>query len=224
VPVLVRVRLVVPDRPGALGQVASAIGAAGADVVQVEVIGSENGRAVDDVHVQVRDTSHLERVVAELTATAGVDVEGVLHSPPPVTGHAELELVARLVAQPERALRTLVDGAPAAVGAAWAALLGATGNQPLDVVDTLVLPGVHAPDVLPEVASGLPLRVSSPRLTLEGGRAPAGCVLVPVGTGDPMALLVVREVGPAFHRSETWRLAEIARTAGAVAQRTPVAG
>lgn len=221
---LVRVRLVVPDRPGALGQVASAIGTAGADVVQVEVIGSENGRAVDDVHLQVRDTAHLDRVVTELASTAGVDVEGVLHSPPPVTGHAELELVARVVAQPDRALRTLVDGAPAAVGASWAALLGATGTRPLDVVDTVVLPGVHAPDALPEVAGGLPLRVSSPRLTLDGGRSPAGSVLVPLGTDEPMALVVVREVGPSFHRSETWRLAEIARTAGAVAQRTPVPG
>ena len=221
---LVRVRLVVPDRPGALGQVASAIGTAGADVVQVEVIGSENGRAVDDVHLQVRDTAHLDRVVTELAAAAGVSVEGVLHSPPPVTGHAELELVARLVAQPDRALRTLVDGAPAAIGAAWAALLGATGSRPLDVVDTVVLPGVHAPEVLPEVSDGLPLRVSSPRLTLDGGRSPAGSVLVPLGTDEPMALVVVREVGPSFHRSETWRLAEIARTAGAVAQRTPVAG
>ena len=47
------------DRPGALGEVASTVGAAGADIVQVQVLESESGRALDDIHVQVRDTDHL---------------------------------------------------------------------------------------------------------------------------------------------------------------------
>ncbi len=224
---LVRIRLTVPDRPGSLGQVASTIGQAGADVVQVEVLSAENGRAVDDVHVRVHDTAHLERLVLGLRGTPGVDVDGVLQSPPPVTGHAELELVARLVQQPRRALHTLVDGVPAAIGADWAAVLSGGGEAAagaLDVVDTLELGGIRAPEELPGLAGGLPLRVGAPRITLDGGRSAVGTALVPIGSDEGLGLLVVREDGPVFHRAETFRLAEIGRIAGAVVQRAPVLG
>jgi len=223
--VLVRIRLTVPDRPGALGQVASAIGQAGADVVQVEVLSAENGRAVDDVHVRVHDTAHLERLTLGLRGTPGVEVDGVMQSPPPVTGHAELELVARLAQQPLRALHTLVDGVPGAIGADWAAVLSGTGEAAagaLDVVDTLEVGGIHAPERIVGLAGGLPLRVGSPRIALGDGRTAVGSALVPIGSDEGLGLLVVREDGPAFHRAETFRLAEIGRIAGAVVQRTPV--
>ena len=224
---LVRIRLTVPDRPGALGQVASAIGQAGADVVQVEVLSAENGRAVDDVHVRVHDTAHLERLTGGLRGTPGVEVTGVMLSPPPVTGHAELELAARLVQQPDRVLHTLVDGVPAALGADWAAVLSGRGpaaTGALDVVDTLELAGIRAPQRISVLEGGLPLRVGAPRIPLDGGRLAVGTALVPVGGHEGLGLLVVREDGPPFHRAETFRLAEIARIAGAVVQRAAVPG
>ena len=153
--------------------------------MQVEVLSAENGRAVDDVHVRVHDTAHLDRLTLGLQGTPGVVVEGVLQSPPPVTGHAELELVARLVQQPARALHTLVDGVPAAIGADWAAVLSGRGEASrgaLDVVDTVELGGIRAPDLLPGLEGGLPLRVGSPRVQLADGRAALGSALVPIGS------------------------------------------
>ena len=48
---LLRVRVTLPDRPGALGQVARTLGVAGADIVQVVVLERLGGRAVDDFTV-----------------------------------------------------------------------------------------------------------------------------------------------------------------------------
>ena len=48
---LVRVRLTLPDRPGALGQVTRALGEAGADITQITVLDRGDGRAVDDLTV-----------------------------------------------------------------------------------------------------------------------------------------------------------------------------
>ncbi len=222
---LVRIRLDVPDRPGSLGLVAATIGAAGADVVQVEVLSAEGGRAVDDVNVNVRDDAHLDRLLRVLSALAGVEVAGVLHSPPPVTGHAELELVARLMASPARALATLVDGAPAAVGADWAAALGQADEDAGGSIglDTVVLAGVRAPDpstLLAAVSSGLPLRLGTPRIERPDGSHFGGALVAPLGD-EPLALLVVREDGPTFHRSETWRLAELGAIAGRVLATVP---
>ncbi len=63
--VAVAVRL--PDRPGALGAVASRIGAVGADITDVVVSGRSDGFAEDVFHV-------------DLPAVEGVDVVGLLLS------------------------------------------------------------------------------------------------------------------------------------------------
>ena len=46
-------RLVVPDRPGILGAVATALGAAGIDIVSVDVLERGGGLAVDDIVVDL---------------------------------------------------------------------------------------------------------------------------------------------------------------------------
>ena len=128
--VLARIRVRVPDRPGSLGRVASAIGAASGDIAGVDVLDSEAGQALDDVVVRVRDAAHVRRVLDGLALVPGVSVEGV-HSPePPATGHADLQLVAQVLARPARALQTLVDGAPAALGVDWAAIVQDPGDGP----------------------------------------------------------------------------------------------
>ena len=43
-----RVRIALPDRPGSLAKVARVMAASGADVVRVDVLEREAGRAVDD--------------------------------------------------------------------------------------------------------------------------------------------------------------------------------
>ena len=45
-------RLVVPDKPGILGAVATALGTAGIDIVSLDVLERGNGVAVDDVVVE----------------------------------------------------------------------------------------------------------------------------------------------------------------------------
>src|SRR5690349_17101702 len=120
---LALIRISIRDRPGALGDVATRVGAAGADIVQVQVLESESGRALDDLHVQVRDAAHLQRVQAQVGAVPGVQVLGVRDEPAPTTGHGELELARRMVAAPARALTTLVDGVAASTGSDWAAVV-----------------------------------------------------------------------------------------------------
>ncbi|HEU4674802.1 MAG TPA: ACT domain-containing protein [Motilibacteraceae bacterium] len=202
---LVRLRLAVPDRPGSLGRVATALGAAAADIVRVDVLDSEAGRALDDVLVEVRDVAHLQRVREQLDAVPGVEVVGAQHPAPPSGGHAELELVDHVVTRPEAAVQTLADGAPPAAGADWAVVLryGAAGD-PEGVVAASV--GSLAPEALDVT---LPLRLAA--VTIPAGAA----AVVPLGTSR-LALLVVREGGLAFHRSELWRLGQLGEIVGTV--------
>ena len=47
------VRLDLPDRPGALGLVASRIGAVGGDIVAINILERMEGRAVDEFVVEI---------------------------------------------------------------------------------------------------------------------------------------------------------------------------
>jgi ACT domain-containing protein len=47
------VRIGLPDRPGALGLVASRIGAVGGDIVAINILEREDGRAIDEFVVEI---------------------------------------------------------------------------------------------------------------------------------------------------------------------------
>ncbi len=207
---LARLRVSVPDLPGSLGKVASAIGTTGADIVAVDVLEAESGRALDDVFVTVRDRPHADRVAERLVSVPGVRVSGIQLNVPPVTGHTDLELLAQVMDAPERGPRTLVDGAPGALGADWAALVAFEAD---DAAGAVVAVSPRAPDPA-GIALLAPRRLAAVQLAAPGsGRPYGGAVLVPLGSA-PAALLLVREPGPPFHRAELWRLEQLGRLLG----------
>jgi len=66
-----------PDRPGALGLVASRIGAVRGDVLSIEVLEQGADRAIDELTVSLPDDDLLDLLTAEVDAVDGVSVESV---------------------------------------------------------------------------------------------------------------------------------------------------
>lgn len=121
------VRVWVPDRPGALGLVASRIGAVRGEILAIEVLERGAGRAVDELVVELSDPALIKLLTDEVNAVDGVDVEDVRTAP--VALHDQrldaLETVALLVGAgtgPE-VLRVLASSAKANLEAAWAAVV-----------------------------------------------------------------------------------------------------
>ncbi len=79
---LLRVEL--PDRPGALGAVASRIGAVRGDLIAVEVVGHRDGKAVDEFVIELADEEHLSLLLSEVAEVDGVSLQDVR----PVSGDA----------------------------------------------------------------------------------------------------------------------------------------
>jgi hypothetical protein len=141
------VRVWLPDRPGALGQVASRIGAVRGDVVGIDILERGGGRAVDELVVElpdhdVRDDRLLELLVAEIVQVDGVAVEDVrrVTGSRPDPGLMALELAATLAEEvlPQR-LERLVAEVARLVDADWAVALDATTAT---VLHARVAPGV----------------------------------------------------------------------------------
>src|SRR3954451_22254346 len=96
------VRVWLPDRPGALGQVASRIGAVRGDVVGIEILEQGAGRAIDELVVALPSADLVDLLVSEIGQVDGVDVEDVrpVRSPEHDLRVEALETAARLVEAP----------------------------------------------------------------------------------------------------------------------------
>jgi hypothetical protein len=71
-----RLHVSLPDRPGALGLLASAIGAAGGDIRGLVVMKSEDGRGYDDITVAVPGSDPTD-LLNVLGAIGGVEVVSI---------------------------------------------------------------------------------------------------------------------------------------------------
>jgi hypothetical protein len=232
---LLRVRVTLPDRPGALGQVARTLGVAGADIVQVVVLERLGGRAVDDFTVVWPGASRVERLLAGLAAIPGVQVDGVWKAiGAPVSGGHDAELLAQVAANPADGLATLVDAVPGLLAADWAAAAvvppdwaARSGAVPRPLPTGAHEPTLHlgseptaayaswrapSPLRLPEVT---PLR-ARPLIGADGTRyavAPfgrAGLVLVVARAED------TELPAAAFHITEVDRVAQLVRAAAVI--------
>ncbi|BAL92016.1 hypothetical protein AMIS_67960 [Actinoplanes missouriensis 431] len=219
---LLRVRVTLPDRPGALGQVARTLGVAGADIVQVVVLERLGGRAVDDFTVVWPGAARVERLLAGLAAIPGVQVDGVWQAiGAPVNGGHDAELLAQVAANPADGLATLVDAVPGLLAADWAAAAivpadwasrngaGGAAGEPQVVYASWRAP---SPLRLPEVT---PLRA---RPFAEPGGA--RYAVAPFGRGGLVLLVARSDEGDlpaaAFHVTEVDRVAQLVRAAAVI--------
>lgn len=156
------VRLWLPDRPGALGQVASRIGAVKGDVLGIEILELGGGRVIDELVVALPDADLVDLMVAEVHAIDGVSVE---HVRPTDQGHSDggllaLSLAAELAeADGEDRLDCLVQGVERLTEAAWTILVSgnevvaSSGDAPsAEWVSSLVVGSSHLGD--PHATSG----------------------------------------------------------------------
>jgi hypothetical protein len=173
-------RLWLPDRPGALGQVASRIGAVRGDLLGIEILEAGAGNVIDELVVRLPDAGLVDLMIAEVDAVDGVGVEHVRsldggHVDPDL---AALTLVAE-VAEMDGAHRpiALVRGARRLVGGDWAAivdggmLVAADGEHPdLALLAAAREGSDHLGDSAPLAGELFWARVAGTSLVLAAGR------------------------------------------------------
>jgi hypothetical protein len=176
-------RVVLPDTPGSLGAVATALGDAGADILGVNVVERSSGHAVDDLAVELPSGRPPDVLITAAESVPGVEVESVRPHFGPLDTHHELELIEEITSDPEHGLHLLAEGVPRIFRAGdlhWLPLKRAV------VID----PDLHW---VPEPWTALDTELAA----------------APFGDGT-QALVVARPGGPAFRPSELARLTHLA--------------
>lgn len=204
---LLRLRIWVADRPGALGQVTRELGACGADIVQVSVLSREPGRALDEITVFLPEERHRARLERSLRALSTVTVEGVRSSGEVPGAFPDLDLLGRVATDPRAGLGILADALPRILAADWAVVVRAGSSGPLPAAAVLARSWDAPRDV---VLPALPARAAT--VSVGADRYAAAPV------GDSGVLAVVCRIGdPVFHRFEVLRLSRLTEVSAAVA-------
>jgi hypothetical protein len=203
-------RVVLPDRPGMLGAIATALGDAGADIVSLDVVERGPDGAVDDLLVQLPAGGLADSLITAARSVPGVVVESLR----PYLGaddlHRDLELVDELAAAPDEALQLLVELAPGVFRAGWALLVTPEG---------VTAHSAGAPELtelsLPPVTTPRRVGADEPWVPERWGDLGIELATSPVG-GPECAILLGRPGGPRFRDSEVMRLAHLAGIAATV--------
>ncbi|HWC78920.1 MAG TPA: ACT domain-containing protein [Pseudonocardiaceae bacterium] len=204
------IRVQVPDVPGTLGALATALGEVGADILSVDVVERGSGAAVDDLVVELPSGR-----LPDVLITAAESIEGVLvDAVRPYAGildtHRELELVEEVAEEPKKGLVTFTEGVPKIVRAGWALTVSAEPKGVRALAASSAAPGTGGLEL-----PWLPLAKATildgdedwvPQTWQELGTELAA---TPLGKPDRV-LLVGRPGGPMFRAAEVARLAHLA--------------
>jgi hypothetical protein len=226
-------RLVLPDKPGILGAVATALGTAGIDIVSLDVLERGNGVAVDDIVVDLPPGRLPDSLITAAQTVPGVSVESLRPFAGPLDTHRELELLDALARatgpspEPSLSAKLLAAELPRVFHSGWAVVLSSldpssAGGQAWEVAassdaapafEGLSLPWMPLPGprLLPSEDDWLPERWRD--MAIEMMAAPYG--------GPGCAVVLGRSGGPAFRRSELLRLAHLTGIATTVASLPP---
>jgi hypothetical protein len=126
-------RITLPDRPGTLGAVASALGTVGADIVSLDVVERAADRAVDDLVIDFPHGGLADALITAAQSVNGVTVESIRPYAAILDTDRELELLEAIVSDPADADQTLCDGVVQVFRAGWALLLGPADRPPVPV-------------------------------------------------------------------------------------------
>lgn len=125
------IRVWIPDRPGALGAIASRLGALRGDVIGFEIVERDGGQVIDEIAVSLPPNVDLDLVSRELSADDEVRIEEIT---PLVDAeydpHADALETAELMLSTTRfdeLSHRLCERLTASVRATWACVIGADG-------------------------------------------------------------------------------------------------
>ena len=205
---LLRVEL--PDVPGSLGRLASAIGAAGANIEAIEIVAKDPVAevAVDDVFISPDPGVMPDSIVSACTALDGVRVLWISRYAAGGNLFLDLEAVESMTQDPAQAIQTLVDALPEVFRVDWGVVMTREGDGAKIT---------HATPAAPtEVPEGVTWPANLEKAAVIDVREWSELVVAASPLNSDELIVVGRRGGPDFQDSEIARLAHLVAMAASL--------
>ncbi len=206
-------RVALPDVPGSLGRLASAIGSAGGNIDAIEIVErSLDGRAVDDVFLAAEAGVMPDSIISACTALDGVEVLWISRYGAGSNLTRDLEVVEAMTSAPTVARNTLVDLIPATFVVDWAVRVRREGDG------GKILHGTPAaPTAVPEHLLW-PSDISRGRRIDVGGDTGSDLLLAGCALGEHEMVVIARRGGPEILDSEIARLSHLSALGASISR------
>jgi hypothetical protein len=205
-------RIELPDVPGSLGAVASAIGAVGGNIEAIEIVEHrQDGTAVDDVFVELGPELMPDVVVSAVQRLADVRVMWVSRYAAGGNLHLDLEAVEVLTEKPQEVVATLTELVPRTFRCDWALTAGMEQER------WALLAATPAAPALPETMDDWTAVTRPKRPTVRDWPGWSATAVAAAPLGGPDRLIVFgRRGGPDILDSELARLGHLAALAASI--------
>lgn len=194
-------RVALPDRPGSLGAVATAMGTAGADINAVETVERYEGYAIDDFMLELPGGTAPDSLITACTSVAGVEVLWLSHYPEAWGLQADVDVLNAMTEDPDRAEQILTAEAPQVFRVSWAVLIDRESGELLASTDL-------APEFTPDgvAALGALHELRSDELPADWLPGWGDTVIAVAPFRSNASIVLARRGGPEFLKSELARL------------------
>ena len=208
---LLRVEL--PDVPGSLGALATALGGAGADIEAIEIVERRaGGLVIDDVLLELPPQVMPDALITACHQLEGVTVEWISRYNAGANLSMDLEAVERFTDDPAQAIARLVEVIPETFRTDWALAL-----DRVDGATHVVAQSSTAPKLVPEADDWLGLRKAKVlREVPQWESTVLAAAPARDRRGHGLVVVVGRHGGPEFLNSEVARLGHMASLAASV--------
>ncbi|NLA56197.1 MAG: amino acid-binding ACT domain protein, partial [Corynebacterium humireducens] len=126
------IRVLLPDVPGSLGQLAEAIGLVDGNIESVDVVEAfDDGTVMDDIVVSLPKGAMADSLITAADTIDGVEVDSIRPFSGRVDRRGQIEVLAEVASQARdipRAMESLVNVTPQTMTASWAVVLDDTGE------------------------------------------------------------------------------------------------
>jgi hypothetical protein len=208
---LLRVEL--PDVPGSLGALATALGGAGADIEAIEIVERRSdGRVVDDVLLELPPHVMPDALITACHQLEGVTVEWISRYNAGANLSMDLEAVERFTEDPTNAIAQLVEVIPETFRTDWAMALDRVDGE-----THVMAKSSTAPKLVAESDEWLGLRKAKIlREVPEWDSTVLAASPARDRKGRTLVVVVGRHGGPEFLTSEVARLGHMVSLAASV--------
>ncbi len=208
-------RISLPDVPGSLGAVASALGEIGVNIEAIDIVEhGADGFDVDDFFIRLLPGVMPDAAVSAVQRLESVRVMWVSRYPTAGSFHLDLEAVELIAEEPRRAYEILTDLVPRTFRSDWA-MVAVRDDSGVSVLRAS--PG--APEIVAASRGWFPL-LRAGRLESPAEWGPTLLGAAPLGSDDRLVLFG-RHGGPEILDSELARLGLLATLAASIGQSPP---
>ena len=199
-------RVSLPDVPGSLGRLATAIGAGGGNIDAIEIVERHDGLAVDDVVLNTGGQVLPDSIVSSCNSVEGVEVLWVSRYPSGSNLIRDLEAVEEMTSSEEDPIDSLLRLLPAVLVVDWALRVAQDGD------------GIKVLDGTPAAPESLPDDFKWPKDFAHTSRVEvpepwSDFVIAAAPVVDDELVVIARRGGPEILDSEVARLGHLAALA-----------